>query len=62
MKAFILTTIILFNATAFFAQFDFDNKRSENPMMGEDVMAANPHLFMDDPFYGYEHFSFVHDK
>ena len=62
MKAFILTTIILLNTTASFAQFDFDNKRSENPMMGEDVMVANPHLFMDDPFYGYEHYSFVYNK
>lgn len=62
MKTFILTTVILFNATASFAQFDFDNKRSENPIVGADIADANPHLFMDDPFYGYEHFSFVYNK
>ena len=62
MKAFILTTVILLNATASFAQFDFDNKRSENLMVGEDVMVANPHLFTDDPFYGYEHFSFSYNQ
>mgnify|MGYP003403683685 FL=1 len=62
MKTPILTFILLFNAVIAFAQFDFDNKRSENLMMGEDVMVANPHLFTDDPFYGYEHFSFSYNQ
>lgn len=62
MRTSILTFFLLFNIAIVYAQVEFDNKRTEYPFMNEDIADANPHLFIDDPFYGYEHYSFKYNK